>query len=139
MGSPPLMPTPRLGTVSPPRAFSETELRTGYASYQRALAMLSTDQLLAEADRVASLIEAQNRETMTSLLLRERVSSLDRSDLDSDPMALPSEASPDRPSPRSGATTPDPPWVALTGSRIAPRLAAHLVIRSARAQARKGL
>lgn len=131
------MGSPHPPSWGPPRALSEKELREAYRSYERGLARLSPEQLMAEADRVAALIQSESQRAMTSLLLQERTSSLDRLDLASDPMEAPSGGWQDRPSPRSPASTSEPPWVALSGNRIGPRLAAKLVVASARAQSKR--
>ncbi len=121
---------------SPPTPWTEEDVRSWYGSYQRALASLTTEQLMAEADRVAGLIQQQSATAMTSSLLQARASQIDRLDQASDPMEalLESAAERSRPSP---ASTPEPPWVSLGRYRIGPRLAQKLILHSARAQARR--
>lgn len=120
-----------------PRPMTEAQLHASFASYQRGLAMLSPSELMAELSRVSALLERQSNQALTSELLRASSSAMDRLDPPSDPMASPSGSS-DRSSPPP--TTAEPrSWELLARtSRLGPRLAAKLVVASARASARRG-
>lgn len=134
MGS--LPETPSESSYHLPR-LTDAQVRASYRGYATALGSLTVPQLIAEADRVAALLESQRQTAMTSEMLQARVSSLDSPDQASDPMALPSPESDDRPSRRSTTSTPEQPWALLSGSRIGPRLAQKLVLASARARSRR--
>lgn len=117
---------------------STEELRRMYDGYQQALTFLPPQQLMAELARVNALIESQSSSLLTGTLWQASHSEIDRPDLSPEPTWMSqSEAAPDRPlSPRSQPPVTAISLLAGTG-RIGPRLAAKLVVSSARAQGRR--
>lgn len=125
-----ILPTPPiLGLPEPLEAF---------ASYQRALAMLTPAELHQQLTAVNAALEAEANQRLTSLLqaASTRADSIDSLDQGSPEMEIPWTV-PDRSSSQeSGA--PKTSWQLLSGtSRLGPRLAAKLVLASAKAQSRR--
>jgi len=117
---------------------STEDLRRMFDGYQTALNFLPPQQLMAELSRVNALIESQSSSLLTGTLWQASHSEIDRPDLSPEPLSMSqSQPDPDRPlSPRSPAPTSAISLLAGTG-RIGPRLAAKLVVSSARAQSHR--
>jgi len=117
---------------------STEDLRKMYDGYQQALTFLPPATLMAELARVNALIENQSSNLLTGTLWQASHSEIDRPDLSPEPLSMgQSQPGHDRPlSPRSPAPTSAISLLAGTG-RIGPRLAAKLVVSSARAQSHR--
>lgn len=124
-----------LPTLSP---ISTEELRRMFDGYQTALTFLPPDRLMAELARVNALIESQSSNLLTGTLWQASHSEIDRPDQAPEPSWMSqSGQAPDRPlSPPSPPRTSAISLLAGTG-RIGPRLAAKLVVSSARAQSHR--
>lgn len=123
-------------TVSP---LSEREIRESFRSYQQALSSLTPESLMAELGRVNALLEAQSSNLLTSRLWQESHSRIDTLDQAQEPTWMsPSDQAPDRPtSPLSPPTQPSAISLLAGTGRLGPKMAAKLVLSSARAQSRR--
>lgn len=135
----PQLPTHLLPPTAP---LDPTEIAASFEGYRQTLATMSQPALLAELARVSALLQAQSSNLLTSQLWQASHSAIDHLDQAPEPTSMtmpssPSEGDPSRPASRP---TPEPSrainLLAGTG-RLGPRLAAKLVVSSARAQARK--
>lgn len=134
---------PQLPTLlQPPTApLHPSEIAEAFESYQQTLTGMSTPQLLAELARVNDLLQAQSSSLLTSQLWQASHSAIDRLDQAQEPMSMtspsPSEPDPSRPTSRP-PQEPSKAISLLAGTgRLGPRLAAKLVVSSARAQTRR--
>lgn len=118
------------------------EIASAFEGYQQTIQTMPRDQLLAELARVNGLLESQSSNLLTSQLWQASHSAIDRLDQPPEPTSMTTgssrfDADPERPASRP---SPEPSraisLLAGTG-RLGPRLAAKLVVSSARAQARK--
>lgn len=117
---------------------STEDLRRMFDGYQTALSFLPPERLMEELARVNGLIESQSKSLLTGTLWQASHSEIDRPDQAQEPLSM-SQSGPgqDRPlSPRSPTPTSAISLLAGTG-RIGPRLAAKLVVSSARAQSHR--
>jgi len=123
-----------LPTLSP---LSTEDLRRMFDGYQTALTLLPPQTLMQELARVNALIESQSSNLLTGTLWQASHSAIDQPDHSPEPLSTgQSDRDHDRPTspqPRPASATD---LLAGTG-RIGPRLAAKLVVSSARAQARR--
>jgi len=121
-----------------PPPLNEDQLKASFRSYETALQRLDQSALFAELARVNGLLQEQAQTSLTSLLLRERTSEIDRLDQLSPETESQSSDPADRPRPSPQSPPQMNSWQLLSGtSRLGPRLAAKLVVSSARAQAKR--
>lgn len=110
-----------------------------YDGYQQALTFLPPERLMAELTRINGLLQEQSNSLLTGALWQASHSEIDRQGPAPEPLSMTpsSDQDPDRPpSPRSLAPTSATSLLMGTG-RIGPRLAAKLVMSSARAQSHR--
>jgi hypothetical protein len=138
MDSPPRRISPRLSSIELPDPQADPNLIRTFAGYRAALATMDTAQLMAHSADLAAKIEAGTNQTLAAALwqqLSESRSSLDQPVVRSPRTALPTSGSPDRGQARS---RPSPPPMSsavdllAASRRLAPRIAARLVLSEAR-------
>lgn len=128
-----------------PQPSDDPNLTRTFAGFKAALRSMNIPQLMSLATEQAAAIELEQRQLLNDLISRrlsESVSSLDRLQVRSPRMAAPGPASPDRgqahsrPSP---VATPSALDLLASSRRLAPRIAAKLVLAEAqRARAERG-
>jgi hypothetical protein len=118
-----------------PLPLSTEDLHRTFDGYRQALSFLPPAQLMAELNRVSALLQDQSNSLLTGTLWQASHSEIDRLGPAEEPLSMSqSEAGRDRPtSPRSSPPTSSISLLAGTG-RLGPRLAAKLIVSSARAQ-----
>jgi hypothetical protein len=137
-----MAPPLRINWQPPTAPLDPTEIASAFEGYQQTIQTMPRDQLLAELARVSALLESQSSNLLTSQLWQASHSAIDRLDQAQEPMSMTMDSSrfgadPERPASRP---SPEPSraisLLAGTG-RLGPRLAAKLVVSSARAQTRR--
>jgi hypothetical protein len=109
-----------------------------FDGYRQSLSLLNQEQLMEHLSRVNALLAAQSNNLLTGALWQASHSEIDRPDQAPEPMSMSqSDQVHDRPtSPRSLPMADSISLLAGTG-RLGPRLAAKLVMSSARAQSNR--
>lgn len=132
------MASRRLTNLPAPQPISGREIETMFDGYRQSLSLLTPEQLMEHLSRVNGLLQDQSNNLLTGTLWQASHSAIDRLDQAQEPMSMSqSEAAPDRPtSPRLPPPSTAISLLAGTG-RIGPRLAAKLVVSSARAQSQR--
>lgn len=122
-----------------PLPLQNREIEEAFASYRTSLALLTPERLMEELTRVNALLQDQSSSLLTGQLWQASLSAIDRLDPAGEPTSTtPFDPAPDRPTSR---LSPAPPMSAISllagTGRLGPRLAAKLVVSSARAQSRR--
>jgi len=113
----------------------EADLPKDIAVFETALSRLSIAQLVTLSTTISAQLQAQAQGALSQTLLDYHHQTLDSPVLRSTPQATPSSAAADRPAPRPTSRQPQAWELLSTSNRLGPRLAAKLVVSSARSQA----
>ena len=116
-------------------AIDESTLPELWRQYERALERLTPQQLMEQLTAINSGLQPQPTSTLSNLLL-DRLHSADQPVVSSTTKATPSSADRDRPAASRPSPPPSPIELLSRSQRLGPRLAAKLVLASARAARR---
>ena len=120
-----------------PSQRQQSDRRRTWQSYQRWLASQTQEQLADHLTGINAALQAQSTTLLTSQLLSDYHRTIDQPVLSSMPMELPSSLTERARELSPASQRPDALALLSQSQRLGPRLAARLVLASARAQARK--
>lgn len=118
---------------------NETEIRRSFEGFRLALAQMTPEQLMGQLTTINAALEAEARTRLAATVsepLSAYIEKLDRVVLRSTPSEIPSPSPRDRGDPRFPSRQPSPLDLLASSARLGPRLAAKLVVASARSRSR---